>query len=282
MRAHAELAVAADPVLGTRIERLRSEPPLVLRPTVNTGLDPSDWAGAGAAHVSLAAAAAGPLGGDEVNLDVTVGDGASLVLRTVAATLALPGPHAEPSRSDLTFRIGRGATLVWLPEPTIAAGRCDHHAVTRIHLDEDARLITREQLVLGRHGEQPGNLRQRLRVTRGQRPLHDQELRIEADKPGWRGPAVTGGRTALGNLLVVDPSGDAPATTESADKDVAVQHLTDTATLVTALAEDALTLRRTLDQHMHPTTSADSEHPHSRVPRATAVPLAASPTGTRV
>ncbi|MGW2897584.1 urease accessory protein UreD [Streptomyces sp. NPDC001212] len=256
MRAHARLEVTADRdrsgQVRTRISRLRSDAPLVLRPTA--AVEPTGrWNPHGAAHVALAAAAAGPIGGDHLRLDVEVAAGAALVVRSVAATLVLPGPHGRPSRTETHLRVAPAGTLVWLPEPVIAAGRCDHHATTRIDLEPGARLLAREELLLGRHGESPGAVHQRLRVTLAGRPLHDQEFAVGPDVPGWHGPAVTGGHRALGTLLVITP--DSPPDTRPADPtstgaDTAVMRLTPTATLLTVLADDALTLRRHLDRGM--------------------------------
>ncbi|MFJ2716025.1 urease accessory protein UreD [Streptomyces sp. NPDC087437] len=263
MRAHARLEVTADRDrsgrVRTRISRLRSDAPLVLRPTA--AVEPSGrWNPHGAAHVALAAAAAGPIGGDHLRLDVEVAAGAALVVRSVAATLVLPGPHGRPSRTETHLRVAPAGTLVWLPEPVIAAGRCDHHATTRIDLEPGARLLAREELLLGRHNETPGTVHQRLRVTLAGRPLHDQEFAVGPDVPGWHGPAVTGGHRALGTLLVIAP--DSPPDTRpnssptltptptDADADTAVMRLTPTATLLTVLADDALTLRRHLDRGM--------------------------------
>ncbi|MFB6956730.1 urease accessory protein UreD [Streptomyces sp. NPDC056309] len=256
MRAHARLEVTADRDrsgrVRTRIGRLRSDAPLVLRPTA--AVEPTGrWNPDGAAHVALAAAAAGPIGGDHLRLDVEVAAGAALVVRSVAATLVLPGPHGRPSRTETHLRVAPAGTLVWLPEPVIAAGRCDHHATTRVELEPGARLLAREELLLGRHGETPGTLHQRLRVTLAGRPLHDQEFAVGPDIPGWHGPAVTGGHRALGTLLVTTPDSPAdirPADPAPTDADTAVMRLTPTATLLTALADDALTLRRHLDRGM--------------------------------
>ncbi|MEV5008226.1 urease accessory protein UreD [Streptomyces sp. NPDC055692] len=256
MRAHARLEVTADRDrsgrVRTRISRLRSDAPLVLRPTA--AVEPTGrWNPDGAAHVALAAAAAGPIGGDHLRLDVEVAAGAALVVRSVAASLVLPGPHGRPSRTETHLRVAPTGTLVWLPEPVIAAGRCDHHATMRIELEPGARLLAREELLLGRHGETPGTVHQRLRVTLAGRPLHDQEFAVGPDIPGWHGPAVTGGRRALGTLLVITPDSPAdtrPANPAPSDADTAVMRLTPTATLLTALADDALTLRRHLDRGM--------------------------------
>jgi urease accessory protein len=220
---------------------------MVLRPTVPTTAEPSRWDLCGAARVSLAASAAGPIGGDRLRLDVDVAPGATLVLRTVAANLALPGPHGLPSRSITTLRVGQGATLLWLPEPLIAANRCDHHATTLIELAPGARLLAREELLLGRHGEEPGTVEQRLRVTRAGRPLHDQNTSAGSPVPGWQGPAVTGGRKAVGSILLADPDVEPAFDLPAVCDDAAVFPLEPAAALVTAVAHDAHTLRSLLD-----------------------------------
>jgi len=248
-RLEAALAPGAD---ATRITRLRSEPPLTLRPTKLGRDEPRGLWNLGdgrAARVSIAAAAAGPVGGDRLRLEVGVGRGATLVLRAVGASLALPGPHGAGSGAETRVDVAAGATFVWLPQPVIAAARCRHRAVTTIALAEGARLLAREELVLGRRGETCGSIRQRLRVTVGGRPLYDQELCVGADADGWDGPAVTGGRRALGTLLVVDPTLEpGVASTVSLDLDGAILPLEGAGALVTALAPDSLTLRRQLDR----------------------------------
>lgn len=257
MHAHAQLAIARvaepDGQQHSRISRLRSDGPLMLRPTIAAGVLPCrgwDLDGPGAAQVTRAAGAAGPLGGDDLNLDIDLEPGAALVLRDASATIALPGPHDRTSRTRTMIRIGAEATLVWLPEPVIAAHGCDHHSTTHVHLEPGARLLLREELLLGRHAEQPGTIRQRLRVTQGGQPLHDQELAAGPGVPGWRSAAVTGGRRASGSLLLVDPHRGQdpqaqPAT--AVDTDLAVLPLTGSAVLITALADDATVLRHRLD-----------------------------------
>ena len=237
----------------TRITRLRSDPPLVLRPTNPAGPEPLQrWnlRGTPIARVSLAAGAAGPAGGDDLHLSIDVGPGAALVLRTVAATLVLPGPHGQPSRSEIAVRVAANGVFVWLPGPVIAAQGCNHHVVTQVTLEAGARLLLREELLLGRHAEQPGAIRQRLRVCLDDRPLHDQELAVGPGAGGWDGPALTGGRRALGSLLVVDTGQDAdpvnlPALAAGAD--TALLPLSGPAVLITALANDGLALRDRLD-----------------------------------
>lgn len=255
MRASAHLTVAqatAGSATGTQITRLRSDPPLVLRPTNPGELAPlRRWnlQEIAPAWVSLVAGAAGPIGGDDLRLNIDVEQDAALVLRSVAATLVLPGPHAQPSRSEVTVRVAEQGTLVWLPGPVIAAQNCNHHAVTHVILEPGARLLVREEIVLGRHGEQPGRIRQRLRVCLGAHPLYDQEISVGPEAGGWDGPAVTGGRRALGSLLVVDPDwgGERVHLPPLTVADTALLQLSGPAILVSALANDGLVLRQRLD-----------------------------------
>jgi urease accessory protein len=105
--------------------------------------------------------------------------------------------------------------------------------------------------VLGRNGESLGTIRQRLRVTLAGHPLHDQELSAGPAAGEWDGPAVLGGRRAMGAVLVVDPewasTDDRRRPTATTGTDAALLPLDGPAVLVTAMAHDALTLRRRLD-----------------------------------
>lgn len=198
--------------------------------------------------VWLAAGAAGPIGGDNLQLHVDVGPGASLCMRHVAASLALPGPRGEPSQMKVVINVAADGTLAWLPEPLIAAHGCDHRTSTQVTLERGARLFLREELLLGRHAEQSGSVRQRLRVTIEGHPLHDQDLRIDPREAACCLP-VTGGRRAIGSLLVVDPAMEAqwnPASAAVVDTDTAVMPLGGPAVLISAVADDALDLRRRL------------------------------------
>jgi urease accessory protein len=246
----------------SRITRLRSDPPLVLRSTNPDGSEPPrSWElpGRMPVRVSLAAGAAGPVGGDDLRLAIDVERGAALVLRTVAATLALPGPHGLPSRSEVVVRIAEDGILSWLPGPLIAARGCDHHEAITVALGPGARLLLREELLLGRHGELPGAIRRRLRVCLGDQPVLDQELALGPETPGWDGPAVTGGRRAIGSLLLVDPCCERESfrtQLPAPSGGTAFLPLHGPAVLVTALATDSLELRSQLNTALHAIESA--------------------------
>lgn len=200
----------------TRCTTLRSVPPISLRDTPD--------------GLYLVASGAGPLGGDELHLDIDVNVGASLVVRSAAASMVLPGPSGQPSSTTLRARV-RGA-LRWEPEPTILVAGCDHRTTTTIHLDSGASLVWREVVVLGRHSEDSGSLLQRLHVDRGGAPLLRNDLPAGPRWPGADGPAGTDGAHVVTSLLVV--GGDEPA--RPLEGDAAVLRLADDAWLVTALA----------------------------------------------
>jgi urease accessory protein len=198
-----------------------------------------------AADVHLTAGGAGPVGGDHLCLEVNVGPGSALILSEVSPTLLLPGPHGEESRTEIDIHVGAGATLAWLPQLVIAAQGCRHRTDVRIVLEQGARLLLHEETLFGRHGEQPGDLRQRLRVTLDGRALLDQELAIGPSAPTWEGPSVTAGNQTTGTLLLVDPG--LPPAARHRDDDAAAMDLPGPGVLVTALAPDTATLRRRLD-----------------------------------
>lgn len=234
----------------TRISRLRSQGALVLRPTKE--VLPA-WSAAWNLQdrrpvtARLVAGAAGPLGGDVLHLDVTVTDGAALMLGTVAATMVLPGVHETQSISEVSLSVADDATLIWNPGLQIAAANCHHVARTTIHLAPTARLYVREEIALGRHGELPGRFHQRLRVVRGDKAIYDQELAVGSSAPGWQGAAVTGDRRSLGTIIIVDPinamgskaQNDLPA-------DTALMKLSSDTALITSVAPDAVKLDRRL------------------------------------
>lgn len=190
MYAVARIAATADGRGRTAVTTLYGEAPLLPRLT-------------GLAEVHLVGGAAGPLGGDDLRLEIDVGPGAALCVRTVAASIALPGRAGGAiSRTRICARVAAGARLTWLPEPLIAARGCRHEALATVELAAGARLVWREELVCGRHGEPPGDVRLSLDVRRDGRPLHRHELAVGPDAPGWAGAAVLGGAGAFGTLLL--------------------------------------------------------------------------------
>jgi urease accessory protein len=168
---------------------IRSEPPLTLRSTGD--------------RVLLVGSAAGPVGGDDLALDVVVGPGARLDLGTVAATLAWPGPHGRESTQTIAATVAEGGHLQWAPEPLVAVSGCRHRAVTRIELARAATACVTEEIVLGRRGEPPGDLVLDWRLERDGRPLVHHAERLGPRAPGWGSMVTVGAHRHLLATVVV-------------------------------------------------------------------------------
>jgi urease accessory protein len=159
--------------------------------------------------VALVQTIAGPLAGDRSLLRLDVGPGAALELQNVAATLALP--HAEPVQQRVVCHLGRGARLVWLAAPLVLSAGCDVERTLELELEDDARALLGEEVILGRHGERGGRLRGRLRAELGGRPLLHEEVLIDPDDPVTASPLVLGDARAYGSLSLLGAEPPSPA-----------------------------------------------------------------------
>jgi urease accessory protein len=215
----------------TRLTVLQGAVPLLPRRTVAAGPG---------ATVHLVGGAAGPLGGDDLRLDVEVGAGADLCIRTVAATIVLPG--TGPSRLVVHAGVAAGARLRWLPEPLVSVAGSSHDTVTRLDVADGGVAVWREELVCGRYGEPPGAVRLDTTVRYAGRTLYRHRLAVGA--PGWDSPAVLGTARATGTLLLVN---DLPATVPPATPGCAALPLAGPGLLFTAVADDPRAVRTALD-----------------------------------
>ena len=251
MKAAARIVAEADARGGTRLAVLRGESPLLLRRTGRR--DPG-----GAVTVHLVGGAAGPLRGDELRLEVEVGPGARLEVRSVAASLALPGrPGAPPSKLELHATVAAGASLRWLPEPLIAAAGCHHLAVTDVQVAAGATLVWRDDLVCGRHGEAAGDVRTDVTIGYAGATLYRHALAVGPGAPGWSGAAVLGaagpvplgGGRAIGAVIFVGPTLPPAALLGG---DAAVMPLAGPGMLATAVGADIRQVRAALDPLCEP------------------------------
>lgn len=177
----------------TSLPTLGSSPPLRLMPTPDA--------------IYLVSAAAAPLNGDRISLEIYVAPGTEVTVKTVAASLVWPGTSPVPSQFSIRARVGEGGTLRWLPEPLVPVAGSVHRMTADIELASDAELIWREEVVLGRYRERPGELSSRLTITRNDgaataaQPLLRQELVIGSD--GFATPAVLCQMGATGSVTVI-------------------------------------------------------------------------------
>ncbi|MFY9488364.1 MAG: urease accessory protein UreD [Solirubrobacterales bacterium] len=258
MICHAQIGTSLRGGGRTALTTLRSDPPLTLMPTPD--------------GVYVVGSAAGPLNGDRLALTINVAAGTELTVHTVAASLAWPGTSPVPSQLRIEATIGEGATLRWLPEPLVPVAGSSHRVTAHVDLAADSLAIWREEIVLGRHNEEPGNLSSRLDVVLEDAAAVRQELSVGPDAHGAVGPAVTGGRRAIGMTTVAGdraPAGAPAWSVAGNDFDAALLTLQRGGMQVSAAARSAPALRRALDaglDHiftMHaPNVGADERSSH--------------------
>ena len=146
----------------------------------------------GVARVALVATTATLLGGDVMDLRIHVGAGQRLELEDVAATIAYDG-RGRGARWSVDIVVESGATLVWHGEPLVIADGAD--VARSLHLDvaRGGRLLMRDVVVLGRHGERGGSLRCRTSIWHDAVPLLIEDLDLASHPGGAReDPGVIG------------------------------------------------------------------------------------------
>ena len=175
----------------THRDRLRwtSSPPLVLRRT-------------GTERVHLVQVGGGPLGGDRLALDVDLGPGRCLELRTAAATVVQPGRGGGHATFDVEVALAPGSHLTWRPEPTVVCDGADWRPRLVADVADGAGLQVREQLVLGRSGQDGGRAASGLRVHAHGRALLASTTVVDGADPALSGPGGTAGARSVGTLLL--------------------------------------------------------------------------------
>ena len=104
--------------------------------------------------VHLVSAAATPLGGDSLDMRVVVEPGARLLVRTVAATVTLPGATTLESHAFWTLEVAGDLDVD--PQPTVVAAASRHFTSTRLELTGSGRVRLRERIQIGRSDERQG------------------------------------------------------------------------------------------------------------------------------
>lgn len=158
------------------------------------------------ARVSLVPDGALLLAGDAIVIDVSVGAGARLEVVEPAGTVAY-GMDGASASWDVSIDLAPAASVVWAGEPfVVCEGACVARSTT-VRMGWDSVLAMRETLVLGRHGERPGGIRQDFRASgqNGAPILHESlELGPESSPLLLGGGRVVGSVLALGHRLPRD------------------------------------------------------------------------------
>ena len=167
----------------------------------------------GPATVHLVGTTAGPLGGDLVQIRLRVAAGATLVVRSAAATIALSGPNGGTGHLVLAAEIEDGGLLDCALEPLVVCARADVQARTTVALHGSAQLQLLDQVVLGRHGEDGGHWLGRTAVERDGHPMLRQSTDSTLVAPAGSGirALVTSVEAVPGRTWTPATSGDAVA-----------------------------------------------------------------------
>jgi urease accessory protein len=154
-------------------------------------------------RVHVVQSAGGPLGGDELALDVRLGVGASLQVRSAAATVVQPGSPPAPAWWTVAADLDDAAMLDWCPEPTVVCDGAELHSSMIVRLRRGARAMLREVVVLGRAGQRGGRFRGEFTVEREGVPLLAHTLLLDGADLVLAGPAGTGDARVVGMLAIV-------------------------------------------------------------------------------
>lgn len=161
--------------------------------------------------------AGGLTGGDRMRLDVALGDGAAATLTTAAAEKIYRARDGE-AEIRVQLGLGAGASLAWLPQPSILfdGSRLDRR--TDVELADDSRFVGVEMLIFGRRamGEEVnlGACRDAWRIRRNGALVFADTFRIDgAVAATLDRPATLAGARAAAMLIYV--AGDAAARLEA-------------------------------------------------------------------
>ncbi len=147
----------------------------------------------------------GVLGGDRLQLDFDLADGADVVLTTVAAEKVY---RAEAREAAVTTRLtlASGARLAWLPQETILFDGAHLHRSLSVDMAADASLLAAETVVFGRlaMGETlvAGALRDGWRVRRAGQLVFADETRLAGGMAAVLDAAAGGGGARAAALVL--------------------------------------------------------------------------------
>jgi len=166
------------------------------------------------AEVALVATTALLLGGDRVDVELSVGPGAWLEIVETAGTVAYDADGA-PCSWNVQAVLGEGALLLWQGEPFVVSDGANALRSTTFELSVGSVACVRETVVLGRAGERGGAVRIRNRATSSGVPLLVEDLDL-TDRRIRELPGILGAATVIDSLTLLGtkaPEVPAPAGT---------------------------------------------------------------------
>lgn len=153
--------------------------------------------------------AGGLTGGDVIKWQVMAGAGTRGVLTTQACEKIYKST-GDVATVSTDISVGAGARLDWLPQETILYDSSALKRTMNVDLEQDARFIGLEAIMLGREamGErlQHSYLHDRWRIRRDGRLIHADDVKLDGDIPSLQNALTSlGGSAAFASLVYCGP-----------------------------------------------------------------------------
>ncbi|KKM22034.1 hypothetical protein LCGC14_1629470 [marine sediment metagenome] len=205
------------------------------------------------AEAILVNTAGGITGGDQFSLTIKVQTGAALSITTQAAERAYRAQSGEIAHVTTDVSVQDRASLNWLPQELILFDRCALRRRLNVDLTPHARLLMVESVVFGRAAMREVlrdvNFQDRIRITRGGRPLYIDGIDLHGDVAAHLARvAIASGAGAMASVVMVGPKAQSHLKTVRAllPQTAGASMLADDVLVIRQLAPDGFELRRNL------------------------------------
>src|SRR5471030_2507592 len=162
--------------------------------------------GAAVCHAIIVHPPGGVVGGDQLAVQATVGDGAHAFLNSPGAAKWYRA-NGHVSDQHIVLRAGAGAAIEWLPQESIFFDQACVRLRHEVELAPDACYIGCDIICLGRSasGESfnSGSIGQHTQIRRGGKLLWWEQGVLAADGPLMAGPLGMHGRSVCATLIAV-------------------------------------------------------------------------------
>ncbi|MFD4958830.1 urease accessory protein UreD [Microbacterium sp. NPDC058389] len=159
-------------------------------------------------EVALVAGRAMLLPGDEVRIEIRVGEGCTLDLVDIGGLVVYgrAGETGAPSRWHARIDLAQHASLGWDGLPTVITDAGDLSRSLTVRLAHGSSAVLRETLVLGRTGERGGRLHADADIADAVGPILRETLVVDGRDAV---PGVLGDQRVLDSILSLGEHGDA-------------------------------------------------------------------------
>ncbi len=136
-------------------------------------------------HVYLLHPPGGMVSGDQLNIDIKVGESAHALLTTPSAGKIYAADSCQiPQKQRVTIAVQSGC-LEWLPQENIIFDGAHAHLETRAELNRDASLVAWDMVGFGRpegeHWFKSGSLSQNWTIYRENKPVLIERFRLDPE-----------------------------------------------------------------------------------------------------